>query len=422
MDGAELIRELRTPGARTDPYPVYERLHQLGPAWADDSDWVVVLGYAECDRVFRDPNFRVDDSTEFDRVAPDWRDSPMYRRAAASLHFMNPPDHGRVRKLVASAFTTRRINGMRPMIEQTTQRLIEQLAERASGGAEVDFITSFAFELPITVVCDLVGVPPGDRFWIQQRVNSIVAGPPLRSGRAMLESNDGRPASPTAGDHTTVEMMEYFADLVAQRRRAPTEDLASALVAACDAERVISEEELLASLTLVIAAGFITTMNLLGNGLAILLDHPDHLRRLREQPELAPAYVVEMLRYDSPVQVLARRIAQETTLGGIKLAPHTSVAVLVGAANRDPAEFADPGVFDPDRPENHSLSFSSGPHFCLGSHLARLEAQIAFQMLLDSFGEISYAGDPARYDLLVLRGFTELPIAARLAANAGGTR
>ncbi len=219
-----------------------------------------------------------------------------------------------------------------------------------------------------------------------------------------------------------MELRDYFAALVAERRESPQSDLTSALAAAHDAEGTISEEELLASLALVIAAGFITTMNLLGNGLAILLDHPDLTRRLRLDPSLAPAYIEEMLRYDCPVQVLARRTLRETTLDGLRLPARASVAVLVGAANRDPARFDQPDTFDPLRTVKQALSFGAGPHYCLGTMLARLEAEIAFKMLLDRFEDITLAGEANRHNLLVLRGYTALPISVRQSRHVRGAQ
>jgi cytochrome P450 len=174
----------------------------------------------------------------------------------------------------------------------------------------------------------------------------------------------------------------------------------------------LSAEELLGNLTLLLFAGFETTTNLLGNGLRLLLDRPDHAARLRDDPGLVAAYVEEMLRYDSPVQLTSRWAAEEVELAGVTVPARSSVLLALGAANRDRRRFADPAVFDPDRPDNQPLSFGAGPHFCLGAALARQEAQVAFPLLLNRLPGLRLAGEPVRRDRMVLRGYQHLPLAA----------
>jgi cytochrome P450 len=214
-----------------------------------------------------------------------------------------------------------------------------------------------------------------------------------------------------AADVAGAELAGYFEELVRARRRRPADDLTSALVAVHDRDPgQLSASELLGNLVLLLVAGFETTTNLLGNGLYALLRRPDALVRLRREPERAGAYVEEMLRYDSPVQLTSRLAAGDTEVAGVPVPRGGALLVVIGAANRDPLRFADPERFDPDRPGNQPLSFGAGAHFCLGQALARLEAQVAFPLLLSRFQEVALAGTPTRRPGLTLRGFTRLPV------------
>lgn len=193
--------------------------------------------------------------------------------------------------------------------------------------------------------------------------------------------------------------------------RRPTDDLTGELVAAASsADSAFSGAELLGNLALLLLAGHETTTNLIGNGMAVLLGHPDSLARLRSSPELAPVFVEEFLRFDSPVQMTTRVPASPTTVAGVDVTQRVEVTVLLGAANRDPDRFSSPDSFDPFRPDNVPLSFGAGAHFCLGAALARLEAQIAFPLLLACYPGLRPAGDPVRRHRLVLRGFSRLPV------------
>jgi cytochrome P450 len=205
----------------------------------------------------------------------------------------------------------------------------------------------------------------------------------------------------------------YFSDLVAQRRARPRDDLVTALTQAHDADGgSLTTEELIANLVLLLVAGFETTANLLGHGLAVLLERPDLAAALRANPALAPSFVEEVLRYDAPVQITTRWCRQELVVEGVRIEPYSQVLVLLGAANRDPARYPHPAVFDPTREAIAPLSFGAGGHYCLGAALARMEAQVAFPLLVQALPRLALVGPPLRRPRLTLRGYVELPVIA----------
>jgi cytochrome P450 len=399
MEIGEAVQTLLSAEGRVDPYPIYEVLRAAGPVVPLADSYVAVTGYAEADAVLRNPAFPVGDERLFDRTVPEWRAHPSLVMLARSVLQLNPPDHERLRRLVSGAFTARRVAGLRAAIE----RLAKGYADRLADAAEVDFIAEFAYLLPVSVICELLGVPESDRPWFRPRAHDLTEVFDLRTSFEM-----------SGPDTATEELVGYFAELVEVRRRDPGDDLTSALVALHDADPGrINHAELLANLTLLLLAGFETTTNLLGNGLAALFAHPVALAALRADPSLIGPYVEEMLRYDAPVQLTSRWTEQPASLDGVWVPRGAEVLLLIGAANRDPRRFAEPDRFDPARPGNQPLSFGGGAHYCLGAALARLEAQVAFPLLLARFPDLAPAGDPDRRDRLTLRGYATLPVRTR---------
>ncbi|SCL29619.1 Cytochrome P450 [Micromonospora inyonensis] len=259
----------------------------------------------------------------------------------------------------------------------------------------------FAYPLPIGVICALLGVPEADREAFRGWTVDFAA---------VLEPEISE-AELAVADRGAVALRDYFRDLVEARRRAPADDLTTALVQAHDAEAGrLTGDELLANLVILLAAGFETTTNLLGNGLVVLLRHPRHAAALRDDPAFAGEYVEELLRIDSPVQVTSRKATVPVTPGGVPVPAGGRVLLLLGAGNRDPERFAEPGRFDPTRPHNQPLSFGGGPHYCLGAALARLEAQVAFPLLLRELPGLALAGEPRHRTRLTLRGYATLPM------------
>jgi cytochrome P450 len=399
MDPTEIFTALLEPAGRADPYPLYAALHELGEVVVVGPGVVLVPGYAAISSVLRDPRFLVSDSARLDEVLPDWRDHPSM--STDSLLSLNPPEHARIRSLVSRAFTLRRVAGLEPAIAAMTGRLLDEVASRGTGGSTVEFMHDFAFLLPVTVICELIGIPDSDRESFR---------PIARNLAATIEPFVG-PEIVAVADVAAVQLNDYFSVLAAQRRRHPGDDLMSALVGISDAaDGRLSESELLSNLTLLLIAGFETTTNLLGNGLRIILQHPEIGDALRDGSVPVAAFIEEVLRYDSPVQATSRRRADPVTVRGVPVPPGDEIVTLLGAGNRDPRRFAEPDKFDPMRSDGGPLSFGGGAHFCLGAALARLEATVAFPRLLARFPALAAAGQPERRNGFVLRGYETLPV------------
>ena len=393
-EASRLLDELTTLTGREDPYPRYARLRAISPVLRAEDGALVVTRHADCAAVARDSRLGHLPKHMLAFIGlEDWADHPALRQLFTSLLTLNPPDHTRLRRLVSSTFTARRVQALRPAIETMVAALLDEMA------GEVDFVAAFAFRLPVDVIGELLGVPAADRAGFQAVV---------RDWSQVLDSIG--PEVLATADPAAATLRGYLAELVAERRRHPQDDLISALVAAEEAGDRLTEDELLTMAGLLFAAGFETTSNLLANGLVALLHEPRQLAALQGWPELAGPAVEELLRFDSPVQILSRVVYEPVVLGGVEIEPGERVVAYLGAGNRDPERFADPERLDFFRADNAPLSFGGGIHFCLGAPLARLEAQIAFPALMTRFPKLHLAGDPERRDSLTLRGFTRLPV------------
>jgi len=399
MDAIEILTALGTSAGRADPYPLYAALHEIGDVIDIGPGGVMVVGYDAINLVLRDPGFRVSDASSFDRDFPAWRQNPAFVQGADWILNLNPPRHSRIRSLMARAFTARRIAGLEPAIARMADDLLDAMADRGADGGVVEFMHDFAYLLPITVICELIGIPEEDREGFR---------PVARDLAGIFELNDIE-TLPSI-NAAAVELLAYFTGLAARRRASPGDDLLSDLLAVSDAEDGrLTDAEMLHNLTLLLVAGFETTTNLLGNGLQIILQDPPAGEAVRDGSVPPAAFVQEVLRFDSPVQ-LTSRIGDGTSVSGVPVSPGTGVVTLLGAGNRDPRRFTDPARFDPMRPDGGPLSFGGGAHFCIGAALARLEGAVAFPRLLGRFPKISAAAEPTRRDTLVLRGFDVLPV------------
>ncbi|MCU0267979.1 MAG: cytochrome P450 [Acidimicrobiales bacterium] len=409
-----VVHLLLSPDGRADPYPTYRWLLEHAPVHRSGFGPMWFLSrYEDCRSVLRDPHL-VQPST----VLPGdpepgaavesqtmlfgprrTRESPV---ATRSLLRLNPPDHTRLRGLVSRGFTPRRVEALRPAIEAMTDELLDAMA--ASG--EVDVLDVLAFPLPVKVIGELVGVPPEDRDAFRPLVRTAASGlEPGLTDEQLAEV--GRAAD---------ELQAYFRDLIATRRRDPRDDLTSVLLTAHDEADRLTEDEMVATLILVFAAGFETTTNLIGNGLVTLLRNPDELARLRADPGLTPLAVEELLRYESPVQFDARRAAEPTEVAGRVVETGEWVMTFLGAANRDPAVWDDPDTFRITARDTPVLSFGSGIHYCLGASLARLEGQVVFRRLLERFAHLELVEEtPAWRNTFVLRGLDRLPVRVSVA-------
>lgn len=404
MEAQEIIGALLTPEGREDPYPLYAEARALGRL-RRVADFPVYLctGYDEINAVLRDNAFG---KSRFESLPAELRATlapdGSLESVSRSMLNINPPDHRRVRSLISSAFTQRRVAALEPAIEAMTDVLLDELAELGAAGTAVDFMEYFAFRLPVTVICELLGVPEADRYRFRPLGHDLTAVLEL-----MTDFDGLGPA-----DEASFELRRYFGELAERRRAEPRDDLVSALVHIKDAQDGrLSDFELLANLVLLFVAGFETTTNLLGNGLYLAFRNPEVFARVRSGEIPVAAFVEEVLRYDSPVQLTSRFVtAPEARVGDQPMAAGEQVMILIGAAHHDPGRFPDPEAFDPLRPDNVPLSFGAGIHYCLGQGLARLEAQVAFRRLFARFPEIDLAGPPTRQDRLVLRGYRRLPV------------
>jgi cytochrome P450 len=399
VDAESIVVQLLTPEGRADPYPLYARAHELGPVMPAGDGLVVAVGYDACREALRHPGLGAD--VNLVTLGADVTRHPSLAMLSRSLLVANTPHHGRMRSSMSQMFTARRVAALEAGIVRTTDVLLDTLAE--AGTSPVDFMDAFAFALPAHVICELLGVPAGDRHRFRGYAADLMATLELLAD----------PGGLAAADRAATELGDYFTALVAARRAEPRDDLVTALVQARDQQVLQSDEELVANLASVLLAGFETTTHLLGNGLQLLLEHPEVVAGLRAGTISVPGFVDEVLRHDSPVQLSNRVVlAEDVSLWGCPLPAGSHVVVLLGAANRDPARYDEPGRFDPARPDIQPLSFGGGPHYCLGAVLARLEASVAFRGLLSRFPALRPApGEgPIRRDRLVLRGYQSLPI------------
>jgi cytochrome P450 len=380
-----------------DPYPAYHRLRAEDPVHQSPLGFWVLTRYDDVVATLRDPRCVKEPlaalvAARFGVAVPPGVGLSMLDR--------DPPDHTRLRSLVSKAFTPRVVEGLRPRIQQIVDRLIS----RAEAVGSMDLIEEFAYPIPVNVICELLGVPVEDhdqfKGWsldIARGLDSVLLPPdsevPRRSGAARYAMGD------------------YFRRLIAERRASPRSDLLSALIAAEEAGQKLNEEELLATCILLLIAGHETTVNLIGNGTLALLRHPGELRRLRETPGLIVNAVEELLRYDGPVQRTARVPSTDITIGGRTIGKGEMVMPFIGAADRDPSQFPDPDRLDLGRTDNRHIAFGWGIHFCLGAPLARVEGQIAIDMLVRRLPKLELVSHEPEYrQSLTLRGLKMLEV------------
>ncbi|GIJ67582.1 cytochrome P450 [Virgisporangium ochraceum] len=386
-----LLAELTTMVGREDPYPRFDRLRRIGPVLRADDGALVVTHHADCAAMVRDPRLGHMPPEMLAFLGfPDWEEHPALRMLFTSMLTADPPRHTRLRRLVSSTFTARRVAALRPAIGAMVDDLLDGLA---SGKA--DLVDAFAFPLPVNVIGELLGVPVADRAQFKTLV---------RDWTRILEVVDGdvlRTADPAAAT-----IMRYLSELADERRRAPGDDLLSALVAVDG----LTDDEVVTMAALLFAAGFETTTNLLANSVVALLRHPSQLARLRDEPELAEPAVEELLRWDSPVQIVSRLVNEPVELGGVTIPGGERVVAYLGAGNHDPLRFPDASSLVLDRADNAPLSFGGGIHYCLGAPLARLEAQVALPALVRRFPDLALDCDPVRRDSLSIRGYLAVPV------------
>ena len=384
-----------------DPYPHYERLRTTDPMHITAHGAFLASRHADVSLVLRDKRFGKDyvDRT-IKRYGPKIMDEPIF---ASMKHWMlqqDPPDHTRLRGLVVKAFTARRVEDMRPRIQQVVDQTIDAIIDRG----HMDLIEDFAFRLPVTIICDMLGIPEEHR-------EVFYRG--SRDGGRILEPVPLTPAEIATANVGNTMAKLYFEQLFELRRRNPGDDLTTLLVQAEEDGSKLSNEELTANIILLFGAGHATTVNLIGNGLLALHRDPDQLALLKANPSLITNAIEEFLRYDSSVQLTGRTTLEDVEdLGGKRIPKGDTVLCLLGSANRDPAVYPHgPDQLDITRPNVKPLSFGGGIHFCLGAQLARIEAEIAINTLLRRIPSLRLddAENPEWRPTFVLRGLKRLP-------------
>lgn len=395
------------PGFRIDPYPVYTRLLNEAPIHQTPFGGYAFARYDDCQAILRDhrrwssdgrrsPNYEILRQAVRATLGPE---ADLIDESVRPFLFLDPPDHTRLRRLVNQAFTPRAVESLRPRI----QEIVDSLLAAVGDAGEMELIADLAYPLPVTVICEMLGVPPEDqplfKAWSAELARSL--DPDIAVAPEVMKRRI----------HAVKESRDYFGSLVADRRKHPGNDILTALIAAEAEGDKLSEPELLSTCTLLLIAGHETTVNLIGNGALQLLRHPEQLAKLQADPSLAASAVEEVLRYDPPVQLDGRLAAEDNEIGGVTVPKGQFVLLLLGAANRDPAQFEEPARFDITRNDDRHLAFGYGIHFCLGAPLARLEGEIALRSLTQRFRHLRLLVDTPRYkEQITIRGPESLPI------------
>ena len=384
-----------------DPYPHYARLRTSDPVHLTPLGMFVASRHAEASLVLRDKRFGKDYvERTVRRYGPKIMEEPVFRSMSHWMLQQDPPDHTRLRGLVVKAFTARRVEDMRPRIQQ----IVDETLDRIAPQGHMDLIEDFAFKLPVTIICDMLGIPEDHREVFYKS---------SRDGGRLLDPVPLTPAEIQQGNAGNMMARMYFQQLFELRRKSPGDDLTTQLVQAEEDGSKLSNEELTANIILLFGAGHETTVNLIGNGLLALHRNPDQLALLKANPALITNAIEEFLRYDSSVQLTGRVALEDIDdLGGKKIPKGESVLCLLGSANRDPAVYPDrPERLDITRPNVRPLSFGGGIHFCLGAQLARIEAEVAIATLLRRLPDLRLddAENPEWRPTFVLRGLKRLP-------------
>ncbi|MFI1737306.1 cytochrome P450 [Streptomyces sioyaensis] len=392
-----------------DPYAAYAALREAGPVHritgADGSPAWLVTRYDDVRSALADPRLSLDRR----HAGPGgYRGFALPPALDANLLNMDPPDHTRVRRLVVKAFTPGRVETLRAPVRRVAEELLDAMAERG----RADLIADYAGPLPITVICDLLGIPQRDRRDFLAWSDALITPDPSR---------------PEGMKQAIGAMLEFYTGLIAAKRAEPGDDLLSDLIAvrddapAADGSDRLTEDELTSLAFLILFAGYENTVHLIGNAVLALLDHPDVLRQLQQNPAELPAAVEEFLRYDGPGPLAIRRFPkQDVEIGGVRIPAGESVLLSIASANRDPARFPAPDALDRGRDLSGHLAMGHGIHYCLGAPLARMEAVTALEALLGRFPELRLdvpRGELRHRRTLRSRGLISLPVAWEAASE-----
>ncbi|MFF2808691.1 cytochrome P450 [Streptomyces sp. NPDC058000] len=397
MDSETLLSRITDYANRPDPYPLYTELREAGPAVRQADGSYLVGTYHHLAALLHDPRMSADERS---RTAS----SPSKETKDPSFLRLDDPEHHRLRRLAMRPFgpphSPGRVNAMREEIARITTELVEALPT----GRQIDIVDDFAYPLPVTVICRLLGVPREDEPLFRGWADALVASADMRPDEDTTEQDQ-------AGNQARIDMNQYLLDLAGRRHGNPTGDMLSAFVNEPDPSLRLTPEELAATATLLLIAGHETTVNLITNGVLTLLRQPEHLNRLHGEPALLPRAVEELLRYEPPVQMRERVPLADIEVAGTTIPAGTSVILVLASGNRDPRRFHEPDRFDPTRPDNEHLAFGSGIHLCYGAPLARIEADTALGALMPRLTTARLVQDPPPYrQNAMLRGPRHVPV------------
>jgi cytochrome P450 len=385
---ADLFTQILDPANRSNPYPLYARLRET-PVVPLADGFFAVSRYADIAALLHDP-----------RMSKDQRKTNIPLSGAQRIEprpflMLDPPEHDRLRRLVMRQFTPARVNALHDRIVA----LVDGLLDAHRGQSRLDVVADLAYPLPVTVICELLGVPREDesRFhtWADTLAHSVDPDPGQKTDQAALFAG--------------MQLRDYMQNLVAERRVHPRDDLLSGLAGGEDPAGRMNDADLVVTMILLLIAGHETTVNLIANGTLTLLRNPAELERLRDHAERAPVVVEEVLRFEPPVQFINRFALADIEIGGVTIPRGSGMRLILAAGNRDPARFVSPDRFDPDRPDNEHLGFSGGIHYCVGAPLARIEGQVALATLARRLVNPRLVDDPPPYrPNAVLRGPSHL--------------
>jgi cytochrome P450 len=396
----------------TDPFPLYAELRERAPIHRNDMGFWVMSRHADCLAVLRDRRSSSDTMNvevegggapeQFRRRSD--KDNPTSAGIVEMRPFLfrDPPDHTRLRGLVAQAFTPKVVESLR----LRTRQVVDELLDAALDSDTVDLVTDFAYPLPVRMICELLGVPAGDQVQFESWSHALTRG----LDPDFLLTDEAIEARGSA----VVQFANYFFELLAERKRSPGDDLLSRLAQAEDGGTVLSETEMLSTCILLLVAGHETIASLISGGTLALLRHPDQLERYRQDPGIHRGAFEEMLRYVSPIQLTTRVFTEKCTFGDVEFSAGDYALLLIASANHDSAEFDDGDWFDITRTGNNHLGLGFGIHHCLGAPLARMETDEALSALLRRAPHLAVATDEIAYNgNVILRGIESLPVAMR---------
>lgn len=396
MDTVLTDLDVKDPDVLADPYPHFARHRAHGAVqWHEGMGMYLAFGHAAADAVLR--------SRTLGRIwTSRWPEVPMPGFELLHVHSLlelEPPEHTRLRRLIASAFARGHVQRLRPRVVELAGNLADDVLAAGADGSAVDLIERFAEPLPVQVIAELLGVPRADRGPLRPWSRAIV-------GMYEYHVTD---AGRRDAERAAQEFIAYLRELIAERRRQPRDDLISGLIAETDSAGArLSEDELVTTCILLLNAGHEASVNTLGNAVLALSAHPSQWARLRRDPALVDAAVEEFIRYDAPLQLFERTALSDTPIAGVTVRTGQKIAALLGAANRDPAVFAQPDTLDVGRRHNPHLGFGAGIHFCVGAPLARVELQTSLAVLIDRLPGLHVTGPLPRYERFVMRGVPHL--------------